>query len=171
MPRPGFATLLPLLLASACATSPPVVPEKLAPAANESLLMIVPAKGVQIYECRVAKAGGFEWAFIAPEAALYDSGGNPIGKHYAGPHWEANDGSKVLGTLKERADAPTPDAIPWLLLTTKSTGRAGTFSRVSSIQRIATVGGVAPASGCDGGAVGRPARVPYTADYYFYQVR
>jgi hypothetical protein len=24
--------------------------------------------------------------------------GNRIGRHYAGPHWEANDGSKIVGT-------------------------------------------------------------------------
>jgi len=43
------------LLVAACA-SPPAptakVPDKLKPGANESLAMIVPARGVQIYECR-----------------------------------------------------------------------------------------------------------------------
>ncbi|TMH88343.1 MAG: DUF3455 domain-containing protein, partial [Betaproteobacteria bacterium] len=81
--------------------------------------MIVPAKGVQIYECRARKdqVGGYEWAFVAPEADLFDAGGNRIGRHHAGPHWESTDGSKVLGTVKERADAPAADTIPWLLLT------------------------------------------------------
>jgi len=38
------------------------VPDKLKPGANESLAMIVPAKGVQIYECRARKdqAGAYE---------------------------------------------------------------------------------------------------------------
>ncbi|MBL8541392.1 MAG: hypothetical protein JNK68_13620, partial [Betaproteobacteria bacterium] len=45
------ALATPLIVA--CAASPAVkVPEKLQPGANESLSMIVPAKGVQIYECR-----------------------------------------------------------------------------------------------------------------------
>jgi Protein of unknown function (DUF3455) len=71
------------------------VPDKLKPGANESLAMIIPANGVQIYECREKKdqAGAYEWAFVAPEADLFDTGGKKIGKHYAGPHWESNDGS------------------------------------------------------------------------------
>ena len=73
------------------------VPDKLKPPANESLAMIVPAKGVQIYECRAKKdqAASYEWAFVAPEADLFDTSGKKIGRHYAGPHWESADGSKI----------------------------------------------------------------------------
>jgi len=149
------------------------VPDKLKPGANESLAMIVPAKGVQIYECRASKdpAGGYEWAFVAPEADLFDAGGKKIGRHYAGPHWEANDGSKIVGAVKERADAPAAAAILWLLLTAKSVGPAGSFSKVTSVQRVNTVGGVAPKTGCSQAAVGTPARINYTADYYFFTTR
>ena len=37
--------------------------------------MMVPAKGVQIYECRAKKdaSAGFEWVFVAPEAELFDA--------------------------------------------------------------------------------------------------
>lgn len=98
------------------------VPENLKPPANESLAMIVAAKGVQIYECRAKQdqTGAYEWGFVAPEADLFDAGGKKIGRHYAGPHWESSDGSKVAGTLKERADAPQTDSIPWLLLASPS---------------------------------------------------
>jgi hypothetical protein len=156
-------------LIAGCVTTPQTVavPDKLKPGANESLAMIVPAKGVQIYECRAGKSG-YEWAFVAPDAELFDTRGNRIGKHYAGPHWEAADGSKVVAALKERADAPQGGAIPWLLLTSKSVGPAGSFSRVTSIQRVSTTGGVAPTSGCNQAAAGKSARVPYTADYYFF---
>ncbi len=108
--------------------------------------MIVRAQGVQIYECLAKKdqAGGYEWAFVAPEADLFDARGNKTGKHYAGPHWESTDGSKILGTVKERANAPTSDAIPWLLLAAKSVGPDGSFSKVRSIQRVNTAGGVGP---------------------------
>jgi hypothetical protein len=135
--------------------------------------MIVPAKGVQIYECRVKKeqAGAYEWAFVAPEADLFDERGNRIGKHYAGPHWEAADGSKIMGVVKERADARSPDAIPWLLLAAKSVGPAGSFSRVTSIQRVNTEGGAAPKEGCSQAAVGTTTRVGYTADYYFFSMK
>jgi len=145
------------------------VPDKLKPAAKESLAMVVPAKGVQIYECRSGKGAvaGYEWVFVGPEADLFDQHGKRIGRHYGGPHWEAADGSKIAGTVKERADAPAADAIPWLLLTAKSVGPAGSFSKVTNVQRVNTVGGVAPKTGCSQATVGTPARIHYTADYYF----
>ncbi len=170
--------ILLLFLVTGCAgTHSPkaavAVPDKLKPGANETLTMIVPAKGVQIYECRAAKdpAGAYEWAFVAPEAELYDAGGRRIGKHYAGPHWESADGSKIVGAVKERVDASAPDAIPWLLLTAKSVGSGGAFSKVTSIQRVNTVGGVAPKTGCSQATAGAPARIQYTADYYFFTAK
>jgi hypothetical protein len=164
--------LLPAVLLAGCAGTPPV-PENLKPASGQSLKRIVPAKGVQIYECRASKGqpGAYEWAFVAPEAELFDTTGKPIGKHYAGPHWEAADGSKVVAKLIERADAPQAGAIPWLLLGAKSVGSEGAFSRVTSIQRVNTVGGVAPKAGCSQGNAGTPARVPYSADYYFFTAK
>lgn len=173
----GVPVLLVSLIAACASPQPPTstvkVPEKLKPGSNESIVMIVPAKGVQIYECRAKKdqVGGYEWAFVAPEADLFDARGNRIGRHYAGPHWESTDGSRILGTLKERADAPVADAIPWLLLAAKSVGPDGTFSKVTSIQRVNTVGGVAPAVGCSQAAAGTPARINYTADYYFFTTK
>jgi hypothetical protein len=176
-----YRTVTPIvfaLFAAACASvntpsSTAGVPDKLKPGPNESLAMIVTAKGVQIYECREKKdqAGAYEWAFVAPEAALFDAGGKTIGRHYAGPHWEAADGSKLAGAVKERVDAPSPDAIPWLLLTTKSVGPQGVFSKVTSMQRVHTVGGAAPGNGCTQAAAGRIARVDYTADYYLLSAK
>ena len=174
-----LTTCLALILLVAACASPPApwrsarVPEKLQPAANESLAMIVSARGVQICECRSRKQpdGGFEWAFAAPEADLFDARGSRIGRHYAGPHWEAMDGSKIVGTVKERADAPLADSIPWLLLTAKSVGPEGSFSKATSIQRVNTVGGVAPATGCSEATAGTAARISYTADYYFFTAR
>jgi hypothetical protein len=154
-------------LAAGCASSP--APEALNPGAAEKLAFVVPAKGDQIYECRAGKAGALEWAFVAPEAVLFDVTGKKIGKHYAGPHWEADDGSKVVGAVKQRTDAQSAKDIPWLLLGTKSVGRDGSFSGVTSIQRVSTVGGAAPAGGCP--LAGYKIRVPYTADYYFFTAR
>jgi hypothetical protein len=158
------------VLLAACAKSPIVeVPAALKPDANESLSMIVPAKGVQIYECRAKKdVAGYEWVFVAPDAELFDTRGNRIGRHGAGPYWQATDGSRFVGTLKQRADAPVAGAIPWLLLTTKSNGPDGSFSKVTSVQRVKTAGGIAPVAGCAVDSAGTTARVPYTADYYFF---
>jgi hypothetical protein len=147
-----------------------IVPDKLKPSAHEALAMIVPAKGVQIYECRAGKDSErqYDWAFVAPEAELFDAQGTRIGRHYGGPHWEANDGSKIVGTVKERADAPASDAIPWLLLATKSVGGEGSFSNITSIRRVDTAGGAAPKTGCSQRTLGTSARVAYTADYHLF---
>jgi hypothetical protein len=69
----------------------------------------------------------FEWVFKAPEADLTGDKGERIGRHYGGPTWEANDGSKVVGEVLQRADAPRAGAVPWLLLKAKSNQGAGTF--------------------------------------------
>lgn len=163
-----LSTALPAVLLAACASTPPT-PAALVPA-GETAVARVAARGVQIYECR-AKAGvpaGAEWTFIAPEAELFDASGYSAGKHYAGPHWEAGDGSKVVGSVKARADAPAAGAIAWLLLTTRSVGNNGRLAKVTSIQRVNTVGGVAPAGGCDATTIGKAARVPYSADYVLF---
>ena len=126
---------------------------------------------MQIYECRASKdrAGEYDWAFIAPEAELFDANGTKkIGHHYAGPRWESADGSKIVGTVKQRADAPNAGAIPWLLLAAKSEGPEGTFSKVTSVQRLHTVGGDAPKGGCFEAEAGMRLRIGYTADYYFF---
>src|SRR5882672_9573723 len=132
---------------------------------------LLEAERQQRRSARKDQAGGYEWAFVAPEADLFDVRGNRIGRHYGGPHWESADGSKVLGALKERADAPAADAIPWLLLGAKSVGSQGSFSSVTSIQRVNTVGGSAPKAGCSQATAGTPARIDYTADYYFFTAK
>jgi hypothetical protein len=154
-----------LALMAACATQPEqiIVPEVLA-APGERAVERISARGVQIYECRSTPSGP-AWAFVAPEADLFDSRGANAGKHYAGPHWEAPDGSKIVGAVKARSDAPKADAIPWLLLTSRSVGSAGRYASVTSVQRVNTEGGVTPARQCNAGSLGATERVPYTADY------
>jgi hypothetical protein len=146
-----------------------VVPDSIKVPATEVFSFAATAKGVQIYECRAKKdePAQFEWVFKAPEAELFDRD-KRIGKHYAGPTWESSDGSKVLGELKARADAEDTNAIPWLLLGVKKHEGEGVFSKVTSIQRVDTVGGKAPAGGCDSANTGKEISVPYTATYYFY---
>jgi len=168
-----FHAFWPVLLA-ACSV-PQVettVPSALVPA-GEQRVDRVAATGVQIYQCRATpgSAAAPGWVFVAPEAELFDTQGRVAGKHYAGPHWEALDGSKIVGTVKAREDAPQAGAIPWLLLSTRSVGDAGRFAKVTSVQRVNTSGGVAPAQGCDSNRIGATERVPYTADYVMYSVR
>ncbi|HUQ81321.1 MAG TPA: DUF3455 domain-containing protein [Gemmatimonadaceae bacterium] len=119
------------------------------------------AKGVQIY-----RWSGSAWTLVGPDAQLSaDAAGNStVGIHYAGPTWESNSGSKVVGTVAKRC--PQPNAIPWLLLDAASEG-PGIFHRVTQIQRVNTVGGSAPAA--PGAFVGAEERVAYSAEYFFYR--
>jgi hypothetical protein len=147
------------------------VPEALRPSSKETLILKAHAVGVQIYVCQANNddAARFDWVFKAPEAQLFDKAGKPIIKHYAGPSWEAPDGSKVVGEVVSKDNGPDPMAIPWLLLHAKSTSGSGPLSHTLSIQRLNTVGGKAPEGGCGAELVGSEVRVHYTADYLFYR--
>ena len=174
--RSSFALCAALtagLLATGCAApalQTPQVPPALRPATGQTLFLETLATGVQIYECapKADASATFEWAFRAPEATLADRAGKPIGKHYAGPTWEAPDGSAAVGEVKGRDPGPDASAIPWLLLTAKTTRGNGVFSGTQSVQRLQTVGGIAPSSPCSATNAKEIARVPYTATYYFY---
>jgi hypothetical protein len=143
------------------------VPEKLRPPANESLLLQVHAKGDQVYVCK-ADGAQYSWTLKAPDAQLFDKDGKPFGKHFAGPSWEATDGSRVTGKAVANAPSPDPDSIPWLLLTVTDRTGQGALFRVTSIQRINTKGGKAPATGCDAANSNKEVRVAYSADYRFF---
>ncbi len=170
--RIAFESIL-ILLISVCgdvlAGTTPGVPDNLKVTVNEIMSIEVPANGVQIYECKASEKDPthFEWVFKAPDAALFDNTGKMIGRHYAGPTWESRDGSKVTGVVKAQYDGPDPEAIPWLLLTAKSTSGNGIFSRVTSIQRLMTVGGKPPKE-CNQAMAGKKSRIQYKATYYFY---
>ena len=161
-----------LALAIPCAIAAPAEPtgisDALRASADERLDFVMNAQGFQIYVCKPhpKDAYAYQWAFVAPEATLSEDG-KIVGQHGAGPTWEAPDGSKVKGAVRQRQDGGAGN-IPWLLLggTPEGTGR---FAGVTSIQRLATRGGVEPKDGCDQFSTGREMRVPYTADYYFYK--
>jgi hypothetical protein len=186
--KPRFVHFVPAMLAcaalGACSASPEDVSaqseaasSKCAPAlpstalevpAGNRLAFSFDAIGVQIYTC-TATATGAAWVFSAPEATLYNDGGQVAGTHYAGPTWRADDGTTVVGA---KVAGVTVDAssIPWLLLRAVShTGDDGRMTDVSYIQRLDTSGGLAPATGCDADHVGSVARVDYTATYFFYR--
>jgi Protein of unknown function (DUF3455) len=150
---------------------PPTVPDILKPATGEQPILKIWAKGVQIYTCGTnpTDATKFEWVFKAPEADLFDAQGVKMGKHYAGPSWEANDGSKVVGEVKQRVESPGGMSIPWLLLSAKENSGTGLLSKVSSVQRVDTVGGLTPApADCTQAKKDSEVRVGYSAVYYFY---
>jgi len=150
---------------------PPDAPGNLRAPADQVVSVEALASGFQIYECqsKVDKPSTYEWTFVAPDAVLLDQSGRLLGRHYAGPTWESIDGSSVTGEAKARDPGSNPSSILWLLLTAKSTAGAGVFSATKSIQRLQTVGGVAPAEPCSAANAEQVAEVPYTATYYFYR--
>ena len=121
------------------------------------------AIGVQIY-----RWDGTAWVFVAPDAVLYEDPDfhGEFATHFAGPTWESSSGSKVVGTVDKKC-TPDPDSIPWLLLKASASEGPGIFDGVTFIQRVNTVGGLAPTTG--GSATGEEVRVPYTAEYFFYR--
>ena len=143
----------------------------LEPPAGETALMTVFAHGVQIHECRAAPGATPVWTFVAPEADLFDANGRRIGRHGAGPVWRHDDGSGFVGTVRSRVESPRPRAIAWLLLAAHPQGPDGAFARVSSVQRLNTVGGQPPGFGCDTDTLGTRVRMAYRADYVLHAPR
>lgn len=147
------------------------VPQNLQVPDKQDLLFKTLGKGIQIYVCqpKANAANQYEWVFKAPEAELFDlANQQKFARHYAGPTWEAIDGSKVIAKVEVNDKAPVANAIPWLLLKVKSYQGDGIFTKVNYVQRLNTVGGTAPRYGCDSSDVGRQIGVNYTANYYFY---
>lgn len=144
----------------------PDVPAVLAVPEGNRLAFVLAAIGQQIYGCQ-ATATGYGWVLIAPHADLLKRNGRIAGSHYAGPTWEALDGSTVVGA-RVAGFAADPTAIPWLLLSAASHTGHGKMSKVSFIQRLDTAGGLAPTKGCDAGHEGGQSAIDYTATYYFY---
>ena len=141
-------------------SAPPRTAPELRPPAGVSVLFKAHATGVQIYACKDE-----QWVLRAPEADLYDERGTKLGSHFGGPTWKAEDGSTVVGELRQRVPAPAKDAVPWLLLSAKKTEGKGVLAGVQWVQRVDTEGGQAPAAPC---APDQEVRIPYQANYYFW---
>jgi hypothetical protein len=143
------------------------VPKVLLPPQGEALILHLNGKGKQIYTCQSA-GGVYAWKLKAPDAKLFRPNGELAGRHFAGPTWEASDRSRITGKVVASAPSPDSNSIPWLLLSVTSHDGAGNMSRVQSVQRLETKGGVAPVSGCSASNENQEMPVPYEAGYYFY---
>jgi len=172
------APLLALLLVPAASFAhgkehedrPPPVPANLQVPAGNELKFRASGVGVQTYVWTVnpTNAALSSWAFKAPHAVLFHREESVVGIHFAGPTWQANDGSKAVGARLAASTVDT-NAIPWLLLQATRTVGAGLFADVTYIQRLNTVGGLAPST--PGSDAGEEVLVPYIADYFFYHAR
>jgi len=167
----SLAAALPLAQAAHAQTPTPPSPSSLVPRGGNFPYLVGHGTGVQIYQCSATQTG-FAWTFVAPRANLTDNRGRVIISHFGGPTWLANDGSKVVGSLVSSVPI-SPNAIPWLLLsatTTPAPGGGGLLADTTFVQRLFTVGGLAPAaSTCNAKSVGVRSEVPYTSEYVFWK--
>jgi hypothetical protein len=149
---------------------PPDLPEEIRVPDGNKLFLVTHATGVQIYTCN-----GSTWGSSTPRADLFADKQHEqlVATHFAGPTWQATDGSKVVGVLPPEGSVTVdPAAIPWLLLRADPGDAPGRFADTTFIQRVATTGGLAPAAtDCNAGTVDKVVEVPYTADYLFWTTR
>jgi hypothetical protein len=160
-----------ILTTTSAAGPPDVVPKAIEPPSGNARLLEFEAKGVQIYKAVAGKDGRLSWMLEAPLAELHDSGGRWVGRHYEGPSWEADDGSKLVrDKAHEIRSTPAPRAdrdVPWLLIKVTPADQLGMrFNSVAYVQRINTHGGKPPSDAPrrEGAKVG----TPYTATYRFF---
>jgi hypothetical protein len=123
------------------------------------------ASGVQVYSCEYGEGHRLGWVIKHPQATLYDGSGRASIRHGAGPSWEADDGSRIVGHVIAQAPAAAAESIAQLLLETKSVAGAGTLSEVRYVERLDTVGGMMPREACT--AEHQTGSSPYLARYVF----
>ncbi len=125
--------------------------------------LVVHAEGAQIYECKADAAGHATWTFREPIATLMNDG-KTIGRHFAGPMWELDDGEAVKGKLVTSAPGASAADIPWLKLQVAEHRGAGLLKDVTVVLRLNTKGGNLSGP-C--GTAGELRAEPYSADYAF----
>jgi hypothetical protein len=157
---------LSLLQVAQAGPQPPAVPDQIKVDPGNKVFLIGHALGVQIYTCN-----GSAWSSAVPRANLLGDNGKLIIHHFAGPSWQAKDGSTAVGT-PVRAVIVDQTAIPWVLLSTTTTPGPDGDRLVDTtfIQRINTTGGhTPPAADCNAATAGTVVEVPYTAEYVFWK--
>ena len=140
------------------------------PAGNKVAMETV-GVGEITYQCNAKKdmADQFEWVFVGPNAKLNDRSGKQIGMYYGPPAtWANMDGSKLTGT-QVAVSPSTPGNIPNQLVKANPAMVSGAMTGVTYIQRVNTMGGVAPSMACTAGNLGSKQIVKYQSDYIFYK--
>ncbi len=155
-----LATLLgqPALAAPVSTAAPPSFD-----VADHAVVLTVHAEGIQLYECRQDAGSPAAWTFREPIATLI-SQGKTIGRHYAGPTWELDDGGAVKGKLLASTPGTGPDDIPLLKLSVSEHRGTGALKDANLVLRLNTHGGALKGA-CV--AAGELHAEPYSADYVF----
>ena len=184
----GAACLVALPRPSHADIDPPLVPSDLVVSSDHRPYLIAHAIGTQNYVC-APKGEGFAWKPYGPQATLFDDNGRQLTTHFLSPNpdeggkarptWQhSRDTSAVWANPVEDSTDPMyvePGAIAWLKLEIVGRTRGVEGRRLADttwIQRINTVGGIAPETGCSAATqLGERALVPYETDYVFYKAR
>jgi hypothetical protein len=138
--------------------------------ANTQPVLMLSAKGDQIYTVTTGPDGKPQWSAATPDARLYDDAGKQVGTHGKGPSWTLTDGGAITAQLPPAKKAvPDPAAVPWLELNAKPGSATGSLKDVTVIQRTSTTGGVPNPADLTPANAGKEFRVPYTAQYLFFR--
>ena len=187
----GFMSSQPQLAHAQNTISPPIVPDGLGVEEGNEVFLLGRGVGTQNYVCAPCdptKANcplGVAFTLFTPQATLFNDQGEQLITHFSSPNpveggtvrvtWQdSRDTSSVWAKLV-KAVMVRDDSIAWVLLNVKDTGtQAGPtgdrMTKTTFIQRVNTVGGLAPAGECLSSAdLGHQAFVPYRADYFFYK--
>jgi len=163
--------------------TPPVVPQEIQ--VDDQLFLIGHGVGTQNYVC-LPSGAGFAFSLFTPEATLFTDDAGQLTTHFFSPDRDPRDFGAIRVTWEHSRDTSTiwgavtgqvqvsKDAINWLRVEIKGAlpGPTGgdKLTPTTFVQRINTVGGLAPAADCVGATdVGKRAFVPYTADYLFFK--
>ncbi|MCI0913270.1 DUF3455 domain-containing protein [Pseudomonas putida] len=164
---------LVLIVASQAAHAQSALPAAVKVPDGHSVMLETVGVGQVTYECRdkANAPGQTEWTFVGPKAVLKDRSGKAVGDYFGPPAtWQAKDGSKVTGTQLAVAPAGKGD-LPYQLVQASPAEGKGAMTGVSYIQRVATRGGVAPATACSMQNKGERKIVDYQADYIFWAAK
>ena len=167
----------------------PAVPDNITVPAGNTVFLVGHAVGTQNYVC-LPSGNDFKFTLFTPQATLFDDQGGQLTTHFFSPNPNPADLNAIRATWQDsvntsavwaKAVAASTDAqfvargaVAWVKLQVVGTkaGPAGgnTFSGATFVQRLNTVGGLAPSTGCSIPTdIGKRQFVPYTADYFFYR--
>ena len=170
--------------------TPPRVPDSFKVGEGDEAFLIGHAFGSQDYVC-AASGSGVAFVLTTPEAVLFDNAARRVINHFFSPNpveggtiratWQSTRNSSVFwgklvhaATFATDPDFVAQDAIAWLLLSRagvlEGSGNGDNLAVATFVQRVNTVGGLAPSIGCNSpDNLGTTAFVPYEADYVFYR--
>jgi Protein of unknown function (DUF3455) len=156
--------------ASVAATLAAASAQQITPPPGATMVREVQGGGAQVYACKAAANGAYQWTLVGPNAILVNDDGTSFGVHSTGPSWTAADGSSVRADGAHPLQAVKhPDSVADLLLKVVSASGNGALTGVQYVRRSESQGGLPPATGCDAEHANTTVARHYSALYTFYR--